>query len=303
VSGDDDLVRREPRALGSLPRVGPLAFGCWRLVQASAAEARCRVETALDAGMNLVDTADVYGLDWGGSGFGACESLLGEVLREAPALRSRMVLASKGGIVPGVPYDASARHLREACEASLRRLRTDALDLYQIHRPDLFAHPAEVAGALASLRESGKVREVGVSNFAPTQVEALAAHLPFPLVSSQPELSVCRLEPLFDGTLDQCLARGLRPLAWSPLAGGRVATGRGVRKELLEVLDRLAEREGADRASVALAFVLAHPAEPVALLGTQRPERIRAAADALRVRLTRADVYAVVEASRGVPLP
>ena len=297
------LVRTGPRALGPELESGPLAFGCWRLVAMSPADARARVETALDAGMNLVDTADVYGLDWGGEGFGAAESLLGRVLAEAPGLRERMVLATKGGIRPPVPYDSSREGLVAACEASLKRLGTDRVDLYQIHRPDLFAHPEEVAAALVQLREAGKIREAGVSNHTPAQVDALAAHLPFPLVSNQPEFSAAHLAPMRDGTFDQCMARGITALAWSPLAGGRIASGEGLSYDLTSTLDRIAEREGSERWLVALAFVLCHPAAPVAIVGTMNPERIRAAAGALSLRLSREDVYEIVQASEGEPLP
>jgi predicted oxidoreductase len=299
----DSLVHVEPRELGPGLRVGPLAFGCWRLVAMSPAEARERVEAALDAGMNLVDTADVYGLDWGGDGFGAAEALLGRVLADAPELRRRMVLASKGGIRPPVPYDSSRESLMAACEASLERLGVDCIDLYQIHRPDLYAHPAEVAEALSDLREAGKIREAGVSNHTPAQVEALAAHLPFPLASTQPEFSVAHLAPLRDGSFDQCMRVGLTALAWSPLAGGRVVSGQDLSHELTTTLDRLAEREGVDRAAIATAFVLAHPAAPVAILGSMNPDRIRGAAAALSVRLGREDVYAIVQAAEGERLP
>jgi predicted oxidoreductase len=283
--------------------VGPLAFGCWRFTTSSIAEARGLIETALEHGLDLIDNADVYGLDYGGTGFGANEELLGKVLAEAPGLRDRMVLATKGGILPPVPYDQSRTYLRAACEASLRRLGVDVIDLYQVHRPDMFTHPAELAETLAGLREEGKIREVGVSNFTVAQTDALAAHLPFPLVSDQPEYSVVHLDPLRDGTLDRAMQRGLVPLAWSPLGGGRVATGEGLRPELLATLDRLAEREGVDRATIAMAFVLAHPSAPVVLVGSQRPERIVAATKALEVHLDRNDCYDLIEASEGVPLP
>jgi len=299
----DSLVRAEPRRIGADLQVGPLGFGCWRLVAMSPAEARVRIETALDAGMNLVDTADVYGLDWGGEGFGAAEALLGRVLSEAPALRDRMVLATKGGIRPPVPYDSSEAGLLAACEASLKRLGVECVDLYQIHRPDLYAHPAEVAGALLRLREAGKIREAGVSNHTPAQVDALVAHLPFPLATSQPEFSAACLAPMRDGTFDQCMRLGLTPLAWSPLAGGRLVAGEGLSHDLLSTLDRVAKARDTDRITLALAFVLAHPAAPVALLGTLQPERIRAATAALDVTLERADVYAIFQASEGASLP
>jgi predicted oxidoreductase len=297
------LVDSGPRHLGSLGEVGPLAFGTWRFTHARRDAARAALAAASEAGMRLVDTADVYGLDWGGDGFGSVEELLGEVLAEDRSLRDRFLVATKGGIVPGVPYDSSPAYLRTACEASLRRLRVDVIDLYQVHRPDLFAHPEQVAEALTALRELDLVREIGISNHTPSQYDALTALLPFSLVSVQPELSVLHLDPLRDGTLDRCCRDGLVPLAWSPLGNGRVITGDGLRPELTALLDRLAERERADRAAVALAFVLSHPSRPVAIVGSQDPGRIRATTAALGVHLTRADVYAIVEASEGVRLP
>lgn len=297
------LVDAGQRRLGSLPLVGPLGYGQWRYTAHGVGAAQALVETALDAGLNLIDTADVYGLDWGGTGFGNCEALLGRVLAAAPQLRERMVLATKGGIAPPVPYDSSPAALRAACEASLRRLGVDVIDLYQIHRPDMFAHPGDVAATLAALRDEGKIREVGVSNHTPAKVDALQAHLPFAMVSSQSEFSAAHLTPMRDGTFDQCMRDGLAVLAWSPLGGGRLATGDGVPSELLTVLDDIAGREAVDRSAVALAFVLAHPTRPIAIIGTQRPERITASLGALRVKLDRADVYRIVQASHGAPLP
>jgi len=280
-----------------------LAFGLWRFTDDDVATAQGLIEAALDSGMNLIDNADVYGFDWGGTGFGSVEEILGTVLAAAPHLRDRMVLSTKGGIVPPTPYDSSPEYLRSACEASLRRMRVDVIDLYQIHRPDMLTHPADVAAVLTALRDEGKIREVGVSNHTPAQVAALAAHLPFPIVSNQPEYSAVHLDPLRDGTFDACMATGTVPLAWSPLGGGRLATGEDVRPELLTVLDALAEREGVDRAQLAMAFVLAHPAAPVAIVGSQNPDRIRSATTALDVDLGRHDVYSIIQASEGVPLP
>lgn len=296
------LIDPSPRRIGQF-EVGPVAFGTWRFTGGAVAAGQALLETAIEHGCNLVDCADVYGFDWGGTGFGSVEASLGEVLAAAPSLRDRIVLATKGGIIPGIPYDQSAGYLREAVDGSLSRLGVDTIDLYQIHRPDLFTHPAEVAGALDELRAAGKIREVGVSNFTTSQVAALQAHLDAPLVTTQPEMSVVHLDPLFDGTLDQCVERGIVPLAWSPLGGGRVATGEGVRPELIDVLDRLAEREGVDRATIAIAFVLAHPSRPVAITGTMNPQRVVEAAAAARVNLDRSDCYDLVEASRGEPMP
>ncbi len=269
--------------------------------------ARTVLEAALDNGMNLIDTADVYGLDWGGTGFGQAEELLGEVLASDPSLRDRMVLATKGGIMPPLPYDSGGEYLEVAFERSLERLQTDTIDLYQIHRPDMFTHPAELAAILTSLRTTGKVKEVGVSNYTPAQTRALQAHLGFPLVSTQPQFSASHLAPLRDGTLDLAMELGLVPLAWSPLGGGKLATGEtgegAPRPELIDTLDRLAGREGVDRTAIALAFILAHPSTPIAIIGTQKPERIASSTQALTVNLDRNDVYDIIEASEGVPLP
>ncbi|MBX3283724.1 MAG: aldo/keto reductase [Actinobacteria bacterium] len=302
------LVDPSRRSLGPDLLVGPLAFGCWRFVGTDVARGQELVETALELGMDLVDTADIYGRGWGGGGFGESEELLGAVLAAAPSLRDRMVLATKGGISEGVPYDSSARYLRSACEASLRRLGVDVIDLYQVHRADLLAHPAEVAGVLDELVDAGKVRAVGVSNHTPAQTEALAAHLRAPLVATQPELSALQLAPLRDGTGDLAMRAGLAVLAWSPLAGGRLAgsgpsTDDSIGPELVATLDGLAVRERVDRATVALAFVLALPFRPVAILGTQSVERLRSSVAALSVHLDRADCYRIIEASEGVPLP
>lgn len=300
---DDNLVSDAMRRLGDEVEIGPIGFGCWRFTSSSDSHNTALISTALDLGMNLIDTSDVYGLDWGGSGFGSCEEALGRVLAGTPSLRERMVLATKGGIIPGVPYDSSGAYLIAACEASLRRLGVDYVDLYQVHRPDMFTHPEEIAVAFASLRDRGLVSMFGVSNYTPSQTMALSAYVEEPLVSTQPEFSCATLAPLRDGTLDLCMEEGITPLAWSPLAGGRLATGHGLRPDLLLVLDELAEREGVSRAAIAIAFVLAHPADAVALVGTQTPERLTELVASTRVQLSRTDVYRIVVASDGVPLP
>lgn len=303
----DTLVDPTERVLGESLRSGPLGFGCWRFTHQSTADAHRVLEAALDADLRLVDTADVYGLDWGGSGFGTVEERLGDVLRTAPGLRDRMVLATKGGIRPPVPYDSSSTALRAACEASLRRLGVEYVDLYQVHRPDLFAHPHDVADTLATLVAEGKVREVGVSNHTPAQHEALAAALAergVRLATTQLEYSAAELAPLRDGSFDLAMRSGVAVLAWSPLAGGRLAgTGDDLPGDLATVLDDLAARHDTDRATVALAFALAHPARPVVLVGSQDPDRLTGASAALGVPLTRTDAYRIVAASEGRPLP
>ncbi|NDH10415.1 MAG: aldo/keto reductase [Actinobacteria bacterium] len=254
---------------------------------------------ALDLGINFFDTANVYSL-------GSSEEYLGRAIT-ALTSRDQVVIATK---VHGRMHDGpngaglSRRAIMTAIDDSLRRLGTDRVDLYQIHRPDMFAHPAQVAETLSSLVGEGKIRAVGVSNHTPAQHDALIAHLgDLPLATSQPEYSPAFLGPLRDGTFDLCMRDGIVPLAWSPLGGGRLMSGENVPAALIATLDELAEREGVDRAAICYAFVLAHPSAPVALLGTQNPDRLRAAVAALDVTLDRNDVYRIVQDSEGVPLP
>ncbi len=300
----DSLVNSTNRVIGeSGLKVGPMAFGCWRFTNTNLDVAQSLLEAAIDRGMTLIDTADVYGLDFGGTGFGGNEEILGAVLSAAPHLRDRIVLATKGGIRPPVPYDSSDTYLRNACEASLRRLQVNTIDLYQIHRPDLFTHPEQVAETLTELRDAGKIREVGVSNHTPGQYASLAAYLPFPLATSQPEYSLAHLDPVRDGTFDVCMRDSVVPLTWGPLAGGRLISGVSIRPELMELIDHIALREDVDRAAVCYAFVLAHPSAPIPILGTQTVARLDDALASFTVSLDRSDVYALIQASEGVPLP
>ncbi len=296
------LIDSSPRSLGPFT-VGPVGFGCWRFTHSSVADATAIIESALGLGMNLIDTADVYGLDWGGTGFGLNEEILGKVLAASPSLRDEMVLATKGGIIPPVPYNSGRDYLTRACDDSLRRLGVDRIDLYQIHRPDFYTHPEELAETLMALRAAGKIAEIGLSNYLPSQAAALQAHLGIPIAADQPQFSLLHTDPLRDGTLDRAMEVGTVPLAWSSLGGGALATGDGVDPELVSLLDEFAEREGVDRAGIALAWVLAHPSRPVALVGTQNPARLASYADALTVNLDRSDVYRLLQAAEGQPLP
>ncbi|WBO24515.1 aldo/keto reductase [Sphingomonas abietis] len=275
----------------------------WRFAGDDVAAARARIEAAFDAGITLFDTADIYGPD-NGEPFGAAEALLGRVLAETPALRDRMVLATKGGIRMGVPYDSGPTALAGAIDDSLARLGTDRVELYQIHRPDLLTHPQEVARTLDDARQAGKIVAIGVSNHTPAQAAALAHFLPVPLVSHQPEFSALHLAPLFDGIVDQAMERDMALLAWSPLGGGRLARAEDARSQAVAaLLDAKAADAGVDRAAAAYSWIMVHPARPIPIVGTQNPQRIRAAADAYKPRWTRTEWYAVLQASMGESLP
>lgn len=299
-----------------------LAYGCWRVAGSwnpaevtpdSRAAGRRAIIAAYEAGYTLFDNADIYCR-------GEAERILGEVLQEVPGMRGRVLIATKGGIrsggdpQPDSPprYDFSAPHIISACEQSLKRLGLETIDLYLLHRPDYLADPEEVARAFSELRAAGKVRYFGVSNFRPTLVTALQVACPMPLIAHQVEISLGRLDPFTDGTLDQCLIERITPMAWSPLAGGLLGDGakqllpsqEAYRLErLLPVLDGIARSRGATRLTVALAWLLKHPARIQPVVGSTHPDRIREAVKAADLELTREEWYSLLIAARGEPLP
>ncbi|PSL22072.1 aldo/keto reductase [Shimia abyssi] len=284
---------------------GRIAYGCWRMAGATASEAQSKIEAALAVGINMIDTAPIYG--FGKQGFGPAEAVLGEGMALG-GLRDRVLMVTKGGIHPPNPYDSRAQTLIESCDDSLKRLRTDHIDLFLIHRPDLLAAHEEVAEALTTLRTAGKIREAGVSNFSTDQLRALQSKLDFPLSASQPEFSAIHTDPLTNGDTDIAQELGLCLMAWSPLGGGRLVPGaRGepgsAEARVLAVLEEIAGRNDVGIDHVALAWVLAHPGVGSALIGTQSEARIRESVKAFEVQMTRRDWYAVLEAARGEKMP
>ena len=299
-----------------------LAYGCmkiagsWDPAKVTADDRRRGREAviaAYEAGYRLFDHADIYCR-------GVCEEIFGEVLREIPEMRQEIIIATKCGIRnPGDPkpdsphrYDFSAKHILSSCENSLKRLGVETIDLYQLHRPDFLMAPDEVAEAFDTLHQSGKVRAFGVSNFLPSKVTALQSRLPMPLAVNQVEIHPGRLACFTDGTLDQCLAEGITPLAWSPLGQGVYAAGgtvsdqhpeREKQEALLKVLDETAARHGVSRTVVTLAWLMKHPSGIIPIVGSSQPERIREVAGADAVELSREDWYRIFVAARGQKLP
>lgn len=292
------------------PEVSRLAYGAWRLLDegrdADVQRVLALIETCLDCGITTFDHADIYGAY-------RCEEAFGAALRARPGLRQRMELVSKCGIMlvnPARPqtqlkhYDYSRQHIIASVERSLSNLATDYLDLLLLHRPSPLLDPDEVAEALSLLMTQGKVRHVGVSNFTPAQFDTLASRMSRPLVTNQVELHPLRLEPFLDGTIDQCVQRRISPMAWSPLAGGRLAKGEGeAETRIRAVLSALCRQYGAELDQVVYAWLLRHPAKIIPVLGTQRPERITSAARALSLTMDTQDWFAVWSASAGAPVP
>ncbi len=282
--------------------VSSLAWGMWRFA-GDLGDATRLVHAVLDARITFFDTADIYGFD-GQGGFGDAEALLGEVMRADPSIRDRIVLATKGGIMPPLPYDQSASYLSAALDASLARLGVDRVELYQIHRPDILTHPEELARTLENAVAAGKIVSVGVSNMTVHQIAALQQYLTVPLATTQPEISPLRIDCFENGELDQAMMWGISPMAWSPLGGGRIAAPTTDRERAVAVeLDRVAATVGISRTAAAYGWLMAHPAGIIPIVGTQNAARIAEAADAYKLQWSRTDWYAVLVAARGEALP
>lgn len=299
-----------------------LAYGCMRVsgvwererfTPAHETAGRAAIVAAYEAGYTHFDHADIYGN-------GVCEEIFGRVLEDVPGMRDRVLVASKCGIRwrgdpgPAAPHrwDFSREHIVRSCEQSLRRLGTDRLDLYMLHRPDFLADPEEIAAAFDDLKRAGKVLEFGVSNFRPSLLSAVRHACPMPLVVNQVEIHLARLDALEDGTLDQCLQDGVTPVSWGPLAGGWLGDGgaappdhprAATLRALLETLDAMARRLGVSRTVLVLAWLLRHPARIVPIVGSANPARIRDAATADDLELGREDWYTILVAARGAGLP
>ena len=283
-----------------------IVAGAWRMAEWNyGVQERLRwIGQCLELDITSFDHADIYG-DY------TVEALFGEALALRPALREGMQLVSKCGIKlvsgqrpahRGKSYDTSRAHVVASVDASLRALRTDRLDLLLIHRPDALMDADALAQTFAALRAAGKVLHFGVSNHAPSQLALLQARLP--LAAHQIEFSPLQLAPLFDGTLDQCQALGLRPMAWSPLGGGRLFTGQDAQALRVRVeLERLAMEYGASVATMAYAWILRHPAAPVPITGSRRVQGLQEAVAALDIALPAEHWYAVWQASQGHEVP
>lgn len=284
------------------PCLSPIVAGAWRMAdwQWNPQQRLRWIEQCAELGVTSFDHADIYG------GY-AVEGLFGEALALAPSLRERLQLISKCGIklvAPARPehrlkhYDSSAAHIAASVDASLRSLRTDRLDLLLIHRPDPLMDADEVARTFESLRTAGKVRHFGVSNFTPGQFELLASR--FPLATNQIELHPLQRAPLTDGTLDQLQRLRIRPMIWSPLAGGALLAGGGeTERRVQAALGHIGARLGVSAATVAFAWLLRHPSRPLPVAGSRRIEALREAVAALPLRLDAQDWTEVWQAAAG----
>lgn len=259
---------------------------------------------ALDLGITSFDHADIYG------GY-TVEAMFGEALASAPGLRDRLQIVTKCGIKLVSPqrpghsvksYDSSRGHVLASVDHSLQALGTDRIDLLLMHRPDLLMDPDELADTFRYLLAAGKVLHFGVSNHTPGQLAMLRKR--YPLVTNQIEFSPLQMRALADGTLEQCVDLGLRPMVWSPLAGGRLLdSGDAQAARVWGVLQDLAGKHGVAVTSIAYAWIMRHPSRPMPVTGSGRVQALGEAVAALNVRLSAEDWYRVWQASIGHELP
>jgi len=282
-----------------------LAYGCMRTAE-DPERGKLAVHAAIDAGYTLFDHADIYG-------GGRCEEIFGDVLRESPGLRDRILIQGKCGIrLAGddAPqrYDFSRQYLTGSVDAILARLGIEQLDYLLLHRPDYLMDAHDVAATFSKLKTAGKVARFGVSNFSISQFDLLQSAVDEPLVANQVEINLHNIDALHNGVLDQCQRLGVTPQAWCPLAvvaytawGNTFsdADAERIRKEL----ERQAEFYDREPWIIALAWLLKHPAGISPIIGSTTPERIAAATTALSIDYSHEDWYRLLEARNGQRLP
>ena len=278
-----------------------IIYGMWRVADdtdTSPAHVEAKINAALDQGITTFDQADIYG------GYTA-EAVFGGALKANPSLRERMEIVSKCDIVVDAGrhagarvkhYDTSKAHIEASVDASLVDMGIDHIDLLLIHRPDPFMDHLETGAALDAVVASGKVGAVGVSNFRPWDWDLLQSAMTNKLVTNQIELSLAEISPFTNGDLAFHQRLGTHLMAWSPLGGGSLMTGTGAASK---ALDKVAADQGVDRAAVAVAFLLAHPAKILPVMGTNNIDRIKGISDALKVNMDRQTWFLLYEAALG----
>ncbi|MAU09872.1 MAG: aldo/keto reductase [Anaerolineaceae bacterium] len=290
-----------------------ISLGCMRISQMANSDIATLLHTALDVGINFFDHADVYG-------GGQSEAKFAEALQMTPQLREKMILQSKCGIQQGY-FDFSKDHILEAVDGSLKRLRTEYLDVLLLHRPDALVEPEEVAEAFTILQDSGKVRYFGVSNQNPMQIELLKRYVKQDILFNQLQFSITNTGMVdaginvnmenppsvdHDGSiLDYCRLNDITIQPWSPFQYGffeGVFLDNDKFPELNQVIDEMAEAKGVTNTAIAIAWILRHPARMQPIVGTTNPDRVKAISKASDITLTRQEWYAIYRAA-GNKLP
>jgi len=301
--------------LGQSDLVVPvIAVGCFRLNRLNRKEAENHIRTALDLGVNFFDHAENYGR-------GECESLFADALGMNEALREKVIIQTKCGNIHGKMYDLSKEYILEAVDGSLKRLKTDYLDVLLLHRPDTLVEPDEVAEAFDKLYSSGKVHYFGVSNHNSMQIQLLKKSVRQPIVANQMEMSIANARMISVGinvntlnaeavdrdgsVLDFCRLNDITVQTWSPLKFGDhkgVFINNEMFPELNARLDKLADKYSVSNTAIAIAWLLRHPAKLQTLVGTMNTGRLKDCVKAADIRLTREEWYEIY-LSAGHSLP
>tara|TARA_Y100000991_G_scaffold160954_1_gene123144 strand:- start:94 stop:996 length:903 start_codon:yes stop_codon:yes gene_type:complete len=289
--------------------VSRIAYGMWRLCDDkdnSPERVIKKLETCLESGITTIDQADIYGE-------GGSEELFGVALGKAPEIREKLEIITKCNIkILGETfperkvksYDTSSQYITKTVETSLSKMKTDYIDLLLLHRPDPFMNHNETGLTLDKLVDSGKIRSVGVSNFRPWDWDLLQSAMKHKLVTNQIEISVKYTEPFINGDIAFLQKLGKPVMAWSPMGGGSLfETQDQQSKRLLETLSDIAGPLGCDISTIALSWLISHPAEIIPVIGTNNIQRITEASKATDFILDRETWFEVYTASIGADVP
>lgn len=288
-----------------------ISLGCMRISELSPKDADVLIRTALNEGINLFDHADIYGA-------GKSETIFSNTLKNTPSLRDEMFIQSKCGIRDGF-FDFSKEHILTSVDQILKRLNTDYLDMLLLHRPDALVEPEEVASAFDTLHASGKVRQFGVSNQNPMQIELLQKHVNQKLIANQLQLSIACSGMIDSGInvnmavdsgidrdgsiLDYCRLNDITIQAWSPFQYGffeGVFLNNDKFPELNKVIDRIADEYNVTNSAIATAWIIRHPAKIQPIIGTTNPQRVKDICQAYGVSLTREQWYEIYRAAGNI---
>ena len=295
-------------------KVPVLAVGCMRIDKFKKAEAARFVSTALDLGANFFDHADIYGR-------GTSEEIFAEAIGMNPSIREKIIIQSKCGIRPGIAFDFSKEHILSSVDGILKRLKTEYLDVLLLHRPDALMEPEEVAETFNILQQAGKVRHFGVSNQNPMQIQLLMRYVKQPIAANQLQLSITNCTMISQGlhnnmlddsavardgnVLDFCRLNDITIQAWSPFQHGffsGVFLDNPKFPQLNAAINEIAKKYSVSNTTIAIAWLLRHPAKMQPVTGTTNIERLKDCVKAAEITLTRDEWYAIFMAA-GNTLP
>jgi len=280
------------------PIVGCMRWGVWG-ENFTTNQYEQIINQCLALGLNVFDHADIYG-------HYTTEADFGHALKGNISLRNQIKIITKCGInmlTPNRPghtiksYDTSASHITKSVEQSLQNFHTDYIDTLLIHRPDILMHVEEIAATITTLKNAGKIKSFGVSNFTTSQVALLNKYIP--VEHHQVEISVTNLNAFDNGVLDQCQLENIEAQSWSPMGNGIFTEHTAKHTRILAEAEILAKTYDCSVNQILLAFLYAHPSQIVPVIGTTKFERIQDAAKAMEIELTREDFYKLWTASTG----